>query len=314
LPTAESSSAGMQFENVAGISFIFSFTGRYRHEGSILSGHTLMRKLQLIGFINHFIGNPESYSLENRIFNAVMILVSVTGGVATTYNIILNNHIILTACSSLSAILTFLAYGFSWKTRKYRPLVTPVILYFFVIMIVSWLANDGTKGAGADFFFILMSAGVLLLKRPFPKFMLAIVITLVGLLMVEFLYPSFLIGYKTRTQQFLDVGISLILCLVFNGMIIHIVFREYLRERQLKDTLLAQTIRDKEELEKAQKEIKILKGIIPICAGCKMIRDKEGNWNHFEEYLNEHSEAKLSHGICPDCVSRLYPELSIKVN
>ncbi len=86
----------------------------------------------------------------------------------------------------------------------------------------------------------------------------------------------------------------------------------YLRKRKLKNVLLAQTIKDKEDLEKAHKEIKILKGIIPICASCKMIKDKGGNWNHLEDYLDIHSEAKLSHGICPDCVTKLYPELNHK--
>jgi hypothetical protein len=270
-----------------------------------------MRKSQIIGSISHLLGDPETYSLENRIFNAVMILVSIVGSITTIYNIILNNHIILTACSGISVIFTSLVYRYSWKTRRFQPLVAPLVVYFIMIMIVSWLANDGTKGAGADFFFLLMSIGTLLLKKPFPTFYVAIVMTLIGLLAVEFLYPSILIGYKTVTQRFLDVGISLILCLVFNGIIIHIVFREYLGERQLKDILLAQTIKDKEELERAQKEIKILTGIIPICASCKMIKDKLGNWNYLEEYISENSGAKLSHGICPDCVAKLYPELNI---
>lgn len=268
-----------------------------------------MGKSQFIDALSHLLGNPATYSLENRIFNAMMILLSITGGIATTYNIILNNHIILTACTAMSVLLTSLAYGYSWKTRKFQVLVKPVIIYFFAILIVCWLANDGTKGAGGDFFFLLMSLGILLLKKPFPGFMVAMVITLVGLLTVEFLYPSFLIGYETRTQQFLDVGISFILCLVFNGIIIHMVFREYLRERQLKDGLLVQALSEKEALERAQKEIKVLQGILPICASCKMIRDQRGNWNHIEDYLSEHSEARLSHGICPDCVARLYPEL-----
>ncbi len=90
------------------------------------------------------------------------------------------------------------------------------------------------------------------------------------------------------------------------------VFREYLRERQLKDALLVQAIREKEALVLAQKEIKVLQGFLPICAGCKMIRDQRGNWNNIEDYLSEHSEARLSHGICPDCAARLYPELRLQ--
>jgi PAS domain S-box-containing protein len=56
------------------------------------------------------------------------------------------------------------------------------------------------------------------------------------------------------------------------------------------------------DLKKAYAEIKMLKGIIPICSHCKKIRDRDGSWNQLEVYLDKHSEAQLSHGICPDCM------------
>lgn len=73
--------------------------------------------------------------------------------------------------------------------------------------------------------------------------------------------------------------------------------------------------REREELiaklEKAVNEIKQLQGIIPICASCKKIRDDKGAWNQLEAYISEHSEARFSHGICPECAARLYPELRL---
>jgi PAS domain S-box-containing protein len=62
------------------------------------------------------------------------------------------------------------------------------------------------------------------------------------------------------------------------------------------------------KLQDALKKIKTLRGIIPICAACKKIRDDKGYWNQIEIYLREHSEADFSHGICPDCVKKLYPD------
>lgn len=61
-------------------------------------------------------------------------------------------------------------------------------------------------------------------------------------------------------------------------------------------------------LQKALATIKRLHGILPICASCKMIRDDKGYWTQVESYIREHSEAEFSHGICPDCAKKLYPD------
>jgi len=63
------------------------------------------------------------------------------------------------------------------------------------------------------------------------------------------------------------------------------------------------------ELEEALATIKALSGLIPICASCKSIRDDQGYWQQLEAYLEAHSEAMFSHGICPDCAARLYPNI-----
>jgi PAS domain S-box-containing protein len=62
------------------------------------------------------------------------------------------------------------------------------------------------------------------------------------------------------------------------------------------------------ELQGAIEQIKTLKGIVPICASCKKIRDDKGYWEQVEAYVSRHTEAQFSHGICPDCLKRLYPE------
>jgi len=64
----------------------------------------------------------------------------------------------------------------------------------------------------------------------------------------------------------------------------------------------------KEALAEALAEIKTLRGVIPICASCKNIRDDEGYWNELEIYIRDHSEVDFSHSICPDCMQKLYPE------
>jgi PAS domain-containing protein len=61
------------------------------------------------------------------------------------------------------------------------------------------------------------------------------------------------------------------------------------------------------ELQRALADIRTLRGLLPICAGCKKIRDDKGYWQGLEQYLGEHAEVQFSHGLCPDCLKRYYP-------
>ena len=61
----------------------------------------------------------------------------------------------------------------------------------------------------------------------------------------------------------------------------------------------------------AQEEVKMLSGILPICASCKMIRDDEGGWNRIESYIQKRSDTQFSHGICPTCAKALYPDVDL---
>jgi len=63
------------------------------------------------------------------------------------------------------------------------------------------------------------------------------------------------------------------------------------------------------ELQEALANVKTLTGLLPICASCKKIRNDDGYWTRVETYLSQHSDAKFSHGICPDCGKELYGDL-----
>ena len=63
------------------------------------------------------------------------------------------------------------------------------------------------------------------------------------------------------------------------------------------------------KLKQALAKVKRLSGMLPICASCKKIRDDSGYWNQIEEYIESNSDAEFSHGICPQCARKLYPEL-----
>jgi len=62
------------------------------------------------------------------------------------------------------------------------------------------------------------------------------------------------------------------------------------------------------ELRRIQNEVRVLRGILPTCSGCKKIRDEQGAWHAIESYITQRSEAQFSHGLCPDCIPIYFPD------
>ena len=62
------------------------------------------------------------------------------------------------------------------------------------------------------------------------------------------------------------------------------------------------------ELQEALKNVKTLSSLLPICMSCKKIRDDKGYWNQIEEYITEHTDTLFSHGVCPDCLKKMYSD------
>lgn len=66
-----------------------------------------------------------------------------------------------------------------------------------------------------------------------------------------------------------------------------------------------------ESLKEALAQVKTLNRLLPICSGCKKIRDDKGYWSQIESYITAHSDARFSHGLCPDCTRKYFPELNL---
>ena len=92
---------------------------------------------------------------------------------------------------------------------------------------------------------------------------------------------------------------------VVRGFSVHVADVTILRERE---AALVRAIRERDE---ALAEVQTLRGILPTCASCKRIRDAIGVWQPFEKYVAERSEASFSHGICPECMIKLYPDIDL---
>jgi len=80
---------------------------------------------------------------------------------------------------------------------------------------------------------------------------------------------------------------------------------------RISNPLIKHLIENNRKLEDALSQVKLLSGFLPICSSCKRIRDDKGYWNQIESYIRDHSEAEFSHGICPECAKKLYPEINL---
>lgn len=110
-------------------------------------------------------------------------------------------------------------------------------------------------------------------------------------------------GWATIPYIYISIFTAILLCLTFSLFTWKIMRNKV--ELRIKSSNLEQSNR---QLQQTLAEIKTLKGILPICSYCKSVRDDSGCWNRLEAYVKKHSDADFSHGICPTCMEKHYPE------
>jgi hypothetical protein len=117
-------------------------------------------------------------------------------------------------------------------------------------------------------------------------------------------------AYFVRQQGFGANWLNLIVVLSTLLWSFDLTGRVKTREREQRRLLEERVEERTRDLKTALSEVKHLSGLLPICASCKKIRDDQGYWNSVEQFFAQRTDAIFSHGICPECQERLYPELS----
>ncbi len=227
--------------------------------------------------------------LEQKIFKLTLIMVLSVSIITFIQNLILKTNNIQIILSIVCALLSLGGLIFITRMGKHRLPFYIVLFSIYFILIILWFYSAGFSGSTPSLFFVLITVGVVFVrsKHRIPV-MVIILVTLILLLVVEYNYPALVKQYDNSKQRFLDSIITYLASIMGTGFIIYLVFKHYLGALQ---------------------EIKILKGILPICANCKKIRSADESWDSLESYISKRSEAKFSHSICPECAKKLYPEL-----
>ena len=122
-------------------------------------------------------------------------------------------------------------------------------------------------------------------------------------------YEKFIGKMRTKDGRWLDIEVNSSI-IMSNGTIsgsrdiVRDITERKLAEKE-RESLIA-------ELQKALEEIKSLEGILPLCSFCKKIRDDQGDWKPVDVYIHNHTEADISHSVCPECMKTHYPDFSEK--
>jgi len=210
-------------------------------------------------------------------------------------------------------------FGLSWKFYGLVALRSFLAVISLVMLVYIKKVNDYCAFDRVAFAWALLAFSVNLVinvTRP-PDYYLFVIVDVMYLPLIYIMVPTrlknqiiaslyFTIGEiivlsLTRGESIKPALFTIIFALILaNGLGIAVgqILSYYRRE----DFLSVQ------HAEKALAEVKTLRGFIPICSSCKKIRNDSGYWQAVDQYIKEHSEAEFTHGICPDCLKKLYGE------
>lgn len=133
------------------------------------------------------------------------------------------------------------------------------------------------------------------------------VYTIIGVALAAFILAVDKVGdflvLAPADKFYLDVVFAILF--VGAGVLLDLNMQKLAREIEAERRLR----KANEDLKESFAQIRVLRGLLPICAACKKVRDDKGYWQQIEEYIRDHSEADFSHCICPDCAKRLYGDV-----
>ena len=195
----------------------------------------------------------------------------------------------------ISAALIFLSIAYLARKLKRMIQAYRISAGLVFVLLVYELAIGGGEGhAFLWFYFYPIALFFLFGRREGMIWVIATLWVMVGFLFFDFGTYDYAIGESTRFL--LTYGIVVIVSFALESS------RGYYYNALLNE---------KKSLEEALSQVKTLRGLLPLCAYCKKVRDDQGYWNQIEAYVAEHSHADFSHGICPECAQKYYPEMDL---
>ena len=206
------------------------------------------------------------------------------------------------------------------RKGKYHAVVTFSIVVVTILAIMGNLVKMPVQiETGSNSLSVLMIAVIVYAAMFSTRRVLAFV-SIIFLALTVSLYIFALAHAQPEVHFYLMsatlnhiIVVVMVFCLSYQNSLItdsalSITQQELEKNAELNQTLEQKVEERTAELKKSMARVKVLSGLLPICASCKKIRDDQGYWKRIEAYIHEHSEAQFSHGICPECAKKIYPE------
>ncbi|MDR3765147.1 MAG: hypothetical protein P4M01_13750 [Acidobacteriota bacterium] len=193
--------------------------------------------------------------------------------------------------------------GMLWIARR-KGLYAHALLCTIALGLANfgWFLNGGADGPAATVF--LAAAMVFFaLFRGWTRWLVAalVVANILLLFLLDANYPSLVVPYPNPAMRRLDMLLTVPVVTSMGVLMMAAMLAAYEAER-------ARLARSRSSLEATLREMRTLKGLLPICSSCKKIRTDGGEWVQIERYISQNSEAEFSHGLCPHCLSVYLPE------
>ena len=230
------------------------------------------------------------------------------------YNLVRADYLLLTLI-----VLSVTGQSIGWFFLRYHMgarIIYRINAFLFSVLMLYMLFTGGDEGSKILWMYIFPLISFFLLGKTEGLFWCVAV----------FLFSIVLFWNPLNLSCAYDYSLAFTFRFLITYLIVSIItfwfeyFRYHYRiDIEHKNQLLQREITDRKqaekereiliaELQQAVNEVKTLSGFLPICASCKKIRDDKGYWNQIENYIRERTSCEFSHGICPDCARKTYPE------
>ncbi len=239
-------------------------------------------------------------SLSSALFYVATGVAFMYAGLSIGHALTLPAHYRMTL--TIAAVTAMLVQGtialYGWRhpfPPRFAHAIGTLILATLIVNSAMHLGLSGEEKHASNLALIIVSAGCFLLSLAWWSGVVVSCIIAWALISVAYI-PS---------PDWMHYGFMHFICLSLSAIVIQVRRKSIESNEQLRLADVARL----QELEAALRDIKVLEGMIPICAWCKKIRDDEGFWSEVENYVSRKTKATFSHGLCPTCEEKHFSEV-----